>query len=89
MGPVVNAAYVNKLTPPVNVDGAYLSVGGTISTGGFGGTSAHEGFQVDHVLELQVVTGDGQLIPAAMVRDAVTSLPEATVVWLPAYFSPP
>jgi hypothetical protein len=24
-----------------------------------------------------------------MVRDAVTSLPEATVVWLPGYFSPP
>jgi hypothetical protein len=27
--------------------------------------------------------------PAAMVRDAMTSLPEATVVWLPGYFSPP
>jgi hypothetical protein len=24
-----------------------------------------------------------------MVRDALTRLPEATVVWLPEYFSPP
>ena len=37
---------------------------------------------------LLIVAGD-QGRPAAMVRDAVTSLPEATVVWLPAYFSPP
>jgi cytokinin dehydrogenase len=69
-GPVLNAAYVNKLTPPVNVDGAYLSVGGTISTGGFGGTSAREGFQVDHVLELQVVTGDGQLVTCSDERNS-------------------
>src|SRR5262245_3444822 len=69
-GSVVNAAYVNKLTPPVNVEGAYLSVGGTISTGGFGGTSAREGFQVDHVLELQVVTGDGQLVTCSDERNS-------------------
>ena len=27
--------------------------------------------------------------PAAVVRDATAKLPEATVVWLPGYFSPP
>jgi cytokinin dehydrogenase len=69
-GPVLNAAYVNKLTPPVNVDGAYLSVGSTISTGGFGGTSWREGFQVDHVLELQMVTGDGQLVTCSDERNS-------------------
>ena len=37
---------------------------------------------------LVVIAGD-QGRPATMVRDAVTSLPEATVVWLPGYFSPP
>ena len=37
---------------------------------------------------LLVIAGD-QGRPAAMVRDAVTSLPEAKVVWLPGYFSPP
>ncbi len=61
-GQVLDAAYADKLTPPVNVDPTYLSVGGTISTTGFGGTTWREGFQVDHVLELQVVTGRGQLV---------------------------
>ena len=37
---------------------------------------------------LLIVAGD-QGRPAAMVRNAVTSLPEAAVVWLPGYFSPP
>jgi SAM-dependent methyltransferase len=37
---------------------------------------------------LLIITGD-QGRPAAMVRDAVTSLPGATVIWLPGYFSPP
>jgi SAM-dependent methyltransferase len=37
---------------------------------------------------LQIIAGD-QGRPAAMVRDAVTNLPEATAIWLPGYFSPP
>ena len=37
---------------------------------------------------LVVIAGD-QGRPAAMVRDAVMNLPEARVVWLPGYFSPP
>jgi SAM-dependent methyltransferase len=37
---------------------------------------------------LVIIAGD-QGSPAAMVRQAVKSLPEATVVWLPEYFSPP
>src|SRR5688572_13123984 len=37
---------------------------------------------------LQIVAGD-QGRPAAMVRGAVNSLPEAKVIWLPGYFSPP
>jgi cytokinin dehydrogenase len=69
-GPVLDAAYANQLTPPVNVDPTYLSVGGTISTGGFGATTWREGFQVDHVLELQVVTGDGQLVTCSDERNS-------------------
>jgi cytokinin dehydrogenase len=61
-GQVVDLAYAGKLTPVVNVDPVYLSVGGTISTGGFGGTSWRDGFQTDHVLELQVATGKGKLV---------------------------
>jgi SAM-dependent methyltransferase len=37
---------------------------------------------------LLIIAGD-QGRPAAMVRTAITSLPEASVVWLPGYFSPP
>jgi SAM-dependent methyltransferase len=37
---------------------------------------------------LKIIAGD-QGRPAAMVREAVTGLPEATVIWLPGYFSPP
>jgi hypothetical protein len=69
-GPVLDAAYADKRTPPVNVDTGVLSVGGTISTGGFGGTTWREGFQVDHVLELQVVTGQGQLVTCSDERNS-------------------
>jgi ubiquinone/menaquinone biosynthesis C-methylase UbiE len=37
---------------------------------------------------LLIIAGD-QGRPATMVRNSVASLPEATVVWLPGYFSPP
>ena len=37
---------------------------------------------------LLIIAGD-QGRPAAMVRDAMANLPEARVVWLPGYFSPP
>jgi ubiquinone/menaquinone biosynthesis C-methylase UbiE len=37
---------------------------------------------------LLIIAGD-QGRPAAMVREAVKSLPDATLVWLPGYFSPP
>jgi len=37
---------------------------------------------------LQIIAGD-QGRPAAVVREAVANLPEATVIWLPGYFSPP
>ena len=49
--------------------------------------------RLDHSLHalgsrLQIIAGD-QGRPAAMVREAVTNLPEAIVLWLPGYFSPP
>jgi len=69
-GAVLDAAYAEKLTPPANVDAPYLSVGGTISTAGYGATTWREGFQVDHVRELQVVTGDGQLMTCSDDRNS-------------------
>ncbi|QJW89472.1 FAD-binding protein [Spirosoma taeanense] len=50
------------LTPPVLTDYTRLTIGGTLSMGGVSGRSFQYGAQVDNVLELQVVTGEGQLI---------------------------
>ncbi|WP_136666530.1 FAD-binding protein [Flavobacterium sp. H122] len=48
-------------TPPTLTDWQKLTVGGTISTGGLGFMSHNSGIQADNVLELEVVTGDGQI----------------------------
>src|SRR5262249_39922404 len=45
-------------------------VGGTISTGGFGVTTYNLGLQVDHVQELEVVTGDGQIVTCSDERNS-------------------
>jgi FAD/FMN-containing dehydrogenase len=49
------------LRPPVLTNDLELSVGGTLSFGGVDGGSFRHGAQVDHVIELQVVTGEGKL----------------------------
>ena len=68
-GAVLDVAYARKLTPLVTVP-HFLSVGGTISTGGFHASTWREGFQVDHVLELQVVTGHGQFVTCSDERNS-------------------
>jgi cytokinin dehydrogenase len=50
------------LTPPVLTDYTRLTVGGTLSVGGVSGRSYVHGAQVDNVFELQVVTGEGELV---------------------------
>jgi cytokinin dehydrogenase len=49
-------------TPPVLTDYLELSVGGVLQVGGIGGHSHHAGFAVDNVRELQVVTGEGDVV---------------------------
>ncbi|MFB4307524.1 FAD-binding protein [Actinomadura sp. GTD37] len=49
------------LTPPVLTDYLDVTVGGTVSTGGVGGTSLLHGTQADNVLALDVVAG-GELV---------------------------
>jgi cytokinin dehydrogenase len=68
-GDLLDVAFAHKLTVPVTVP-FFLSVGGTISTGGFHASTWREGFQVDHVLELQVVTGDGELVTCSDERNS-------------------
>ena len=57
---VLDATLAHGLTPPVLPDFLGLSVGGTLSIGGIGPTTFRYGAQVDNVLELEVVTGDGR-----------------------------
>jgi FAD/FMN-containing dehydrogenase len=75
---LVVAAAEQGLTPPVLTDYLELSVGGTLSVGGIGGTMQRFGVQGDNVLELEVVTGEGELVTCsphqrAELFDAVTS----------------
>ncbi|HYP53556.1 MAG TPA: FAD-binding protein [Pyrinomonadaceae bacterium] len=51
-----------NLTPPILTDYTRLTVAGTLSVGGISGRSYRDGAQVDNVLELQVVTGEGRLV---------------------------
>ncbi|GLZ42996.1 FAD-binding protein [Actinokineospora sp. NBRC 105648] len=64
-----SAATAAGLTPPVATDYLGLSVGGTLSVGGIGGASSRHGLQVDNVLELLVVTGDGRLLTCSPTQN--------------------
>jgi cytokinin dehydrogenase len=61
-GDVAKAALTRGLTPPVMVDCMMLTVGGTLSVGGTGEMGYRFGTQVDHVAELDIVTGTGELL---------------------------
>ena len=65
---VVRAASSQGLTPPVLTAYLGLTIGGTLSIGGVGTTTFRHGAQVDHVHELQVVTGEGQLLTCSETR---------------------
>lgn len=68
-GDVAKVSLAQGLTPPVMVDAMMLTVGGTLSVGGTGETSYRYGAQVDHVLELDVVTGAGELLTCSPERN--------------------
>lgn len=65
---VLTAALAVGKAPPVLTDYLELSVGGTLCVGGIGGTTYRHGFQVDNVLALEVVTGDGRLVTCSPHR---------------------
>jgi cytokinin dehydrogenase len=50
------------LSPPVLTNNLDATVGGTLSTGGLGVASWKFGTQADHCLELEVVTGEGEIV---------------------------
>lgn len=57
------------LTPPTLVDFLELTVGGNLSVGGIGSQSFRHGPNVDNVLELQVVTGEGELVSCSATHN--------------------
>lgn len=65
-----HAALEAGLTPPMLPDFLHLSIGGTLSVGGLGGTVHRFGSQADCVTELQVVTGLGELVTCSRSRHA-------------------
>ena len=66
---VLAATLPRGLTPPVLPDTQVLTVGGTSSVGGTGNASHRLGAIVDHVRELEVVTGHGRRLVCAPARE--------------------
>ena len=58
------------LTPPILVDFLELSVGGVLSLGGIGSQAFRFGPHVDNVLELQLVTGKGELLTCSPTNNS-------------------
>ncbi|WP_327232790.1 FAD-binding protein [Streptomyces sp. NBC_01317] len=61
-GQLTDAAAPKGKMPPAVPDYLHLSIGGTLSVGGIGGTAGKYGLLVDTVRSLDVVTGAGQLV---------------------------
>ncbi|MFO0592357.1 MAG: FAD-binding protein [Polyangiaceae bacterium] len=57
-------------SPPTLTDFIELSIGGTLSVGGIGGQVHRSGFQVDNVVELEVITGRGQRVTCSASHKA-------------------
>ena len=71
---VLRAAMERGLTPPIVTDWLKVSVGGTLSMGGFGFMSFWRGTQMDHVLALEVVTGRVKWSAARQIRTRSCSM---------------
>ncbi|MDQ3687689.1 MAG: FAD-binding protein [Acidobacteriota bacterium] len=66
---LVKAAFDRGLMPPVLTGYLGLTVGGTLSIGGISPTTYRHGAQVDNTLELQVVTGEGEVVTCSDARN--------------------
>ena len=69
-GKVVDALHGTRRLPRVLADSAEVTVGGTLSAGGFGSTSHRYGVQVGQVEQLEVVTGTGERVRCSRIRNA-------------------
>jgi len=67
---LLQASLAHGLTPPILTDLIDLSIGGTLSVGGIGGHTHRVGLQIDNVIELEVVTGEGHLRTCSQAHHA-------------------
>ena len=65
---LIAAGAEHGATPPVLTDYQGLSVGGTLSLGGLDSGPMRNGAVIDNVRELQVVTGEGDLLTCSPTR---------------------
>lgn len=66
---LVVAAAAEGRTPPSLPDFLHLSIGGTASVGGIGGTMQRHGALVDTITEVEVVTGRGHIVTCSQRRN--------------------
>ena len=65
---LLDATLAQGLMPPALTDYIGQTVGGTLSVGGIGAMTHRHGTQVDNVIELQVITGEGRLVRCSPTR---------------------
>ena len=66
---IVAASLPAGLVPPVLTNNLGVSVGGTLSVAGLGIASFREGCQGDNVLEMEVVTGAGEVVVCSATKE--------------------
>ena len=66
---LLDATLPFRQTPPVLTDYLEVTVGGTLAVGGIGGMSSRYGAQIDQVLALTVVTGEGDIVECSMTQN--------------------
>ena len=66
---LVAAAVPRGLVPPVLTNNLGVSISGTLSVAGLGVASYRYGTQADNVLELEVVTGEGEIVHCSPERN--------------------
>ncbi|KAH1041772.1 hypothetical protein GLYMA_09G063500v4 [Glycine max] len=67
---VLHASLERGLTPLSLTDYMYATVGGTLSNAGMGGMSFRFGPQISNVLELDVITGKGDLVTCSKEQNS-------------------
>ncbi|MEM9548994.1 MAG: FAD-binding protein [Bacteroidota bacterium] len=66
---VIQSAAQHDLRVPVTTANPFLTVGGSMSLAGMDYTSSTVGAAVDHLLELKVVTGEGEIVVCSQDRN--------------------